>query len=147
MSLNLVTSIIVNEVRVNPQTHPIDVVCQFTDQYGLTIMYNHVWLGVEKDRTTTFGDFDEIRWYMDIVMSTNLGFRHCRPLLFIDGPFLKGTLLTVTTKDGDQGFFPLAMAIVYTETTDSWEWFFMHLSNILLDERPITFISDRNAEL
>ncbi|XP_028053541.1 uncharacterized protein LOC114257923 [Camellia sinensis] len=191
MSSNLVVSLIVNEVRGKPQTRPIDVVRQFTDQYGLTIMYNHVWLGVEKGRTTTFGDFsmsyDEIRWYMDIVMSTNpgsylcldynhqngrfkrffvafnvfnQGFRHCRSLLFIDGTFLKrkykGTLLTATAKDGDQGgyyyslfksFFPLAMAIVDTETTDSWEWFFMHLSNILLDERPITFISDRNTGL
>ncbi|XP_028094256.1 uncharacterized protein LOC114294332 [Camellia sinensis] len=182
MSSNLVASLIVNEVRGNPQTRPIDVVRQFTDQYGLTITYNHVWLGVEKARTTTFGDFsmsyDEIRWYMDIVMNTNpgsylrldynhqsgrfkrffvafnasiQGFRHCRPLLFIDGTFLKGkykgTLLTATAKDGDQGFSPLAMAIVDTETTDSWEWFFMHLSNILLDEKPITFISDRNAGL
>ncbi|KAL7263064.1 hypothetical protein ACSBR1_001273 [Camellia fascicularis] len=154
MSSNLVASLIVNEVRGNPQTRPIDVVCQFTDQYGLTITYNHAWLGVEKARTTTFGDFsmsyDEIRWYMDIVMSTNLGsylrldynhqsgrfkrffvafnasiqgFRHCRPLLFIDGTFVKGkykgTLLTATAKDGDQGFFPLAMAIVDTEITDS----------------------------
>ncbi|KAL7242827.1 hypothetical protein ACSBR1_015257 [Camellia fascicularis] len=154
MSSNLVASLIVNEVRGNPQTRPIDVVRQFTDQYGLTITYNHAWLGVEKARTTTFGDFsmsyDEIRWYMDIVMSTNpgsylrldynyqsgrfkrffvafnasiQGFRHCRPLLFIDGTFLKGkykgTLLTATAKDGDQGFFPLAMAIVDTETTDS----------------------------
>ncbi|XP_028072721.1 uncharacterized protein LOC114274935 [Camellia sinensis] len=124
-------------------------------QYGLTIMYNHAWLGVEKARTTTFGDFsmsfDEIRWYMDIVMSTNPGFRHCRPLLFIDGAFLKGkykgTLLTATAKDGDQGFFHPVMAIVDMETIDSWEWFFMHLSNILLDERQITFISDRNAGL
>ncbi|XP_028112991.1 uncharacterized protein LOC114311129 [Camellia sinensis] len=79
------------------------------------------------------------------------GFRHWCPLLFTDGTFLKGkykgTLLTATAKDGDQGFFSLAMAIVDTETTDSWEWFFMHLSNILLDERPITFISDRNTGL
>ncbi|KAL7172800.1 hypothetical protein ACSBR2_032302 [Camellia fascicularis] len=156
MSLNLVASLIVNEVREYPQTRPIDVVRQFTDQYGLTITYNHAWLGVEKARTTTFGDFsmsyDEIRWYMDIMMSTNpgsylcldynhqsgwfkrffvafnasiQGFRQCRPLLFINGTFLKGkykgTLLTATAKDGDQGFFPLAMAIVDTETTDSWE--------------------------
>ncbi|KAL7236002.1 hypothetical protein ACSBR1_019311 [Camellia fascicularis] len=65
MSSNLVASLIVNEVRENPQTRPIDVVRQFTDQYGLTITYNHAWLGVEKARTTTFGDFsmsyDEIR--------------------------------------------------------------------------------------
>ncbi|KAL7177967.1 hypothetical protein ACSBR2_031179 [Camellia fascicularis] len=57
---------------------------------------------------------------MDIMMSTNLGNfiqldynyqsgrfkRHYRPLLFIDGTFMKGkykgTLLTATTKDGDQ---------------------------------------------
>ena len=138
MSSNLVTSLIVNEVHGNPQTRPIDVVRQFTDQYGLTITYNHAWLGVEKARTTTFGDFsmsyDEIRWYMDIVMNTNpgsylrldynhqsgwfkrffvafnasiQGFRHCHPLLFIDGTFLKGkykgTLLTATANDGDQG--------------------------------------------
>ncbi|KAL7263907.1 hypothetical protein ACSBR1_001958 [Camellia fascicularis] len=110
MSSNFVASLIVNEVRGNPQTRPIDVVRQFTNQYGLTITYNHAWLGVEKARTTTFGDFsmsyDEIRWYMVIMMSTNPGFRHCRPPLFIDGTFLKGkykgTLFTATAKDGDQ---------------------------------------------
>ncbi|XP_028071938.1 uncharacterized protein LOC114274245 [Camellia sinensis] len=153
MSSNLVASLIVNEVRGNPQTHPIDVM-RFTDQYGLTITYNHAWLEVEKARTTTFGDFsmsyNEIRWYMDIVMSTNpgsylsldynhqsgrfkrfvvvfnasiQGFRHCRPLLFIDGTFLKGkykgTFLTATANDGNQGVFSLAMAIVDTETTNS----------------------------
>ncbi|KAL7210266.1 hypothetical protein ACSBR1_031768 [Camellia fascicularis] len=57
MSSNLVASLIVNEVRANPKTRPIDVVRQFTDQYGLTITYNHAWLGVEKARTTTFRDF------------------------------------------------------------------------------------------
>ncbi|KAL7239050.1 hypothetical protein ACSBR2_005030 [Camellia fascicularis] len=77
MSSNLVASLIVNVVRGNPQTCPIDAVRQFTNQYGLTITYNHAWLGVEKARTITFGDFsmsyDEIRWYIDIVMSTNPG--------------------------------------------------------------------------
>ncbi|XP_028062213.1 uncharacterized protein LOC114265585 [Camellia sinensis] len=156
MSSNLVASLIVNEVRGNPQTCPIDVVRQFTDQYGLTITYNLAWLGVEKARTTTFGDFSmsyyEIQWYMDIVMSTNPGsylhldynhqsgwfkrffvafnasiqeFRHCHPLLLIDRTFMKekykGTLLTATANDGNQGFFPLAMAIVNMETTNSWE--------------------------
>ncbi|KAL7186462.1 hypothetical protein ACSBR2_028248 [Camellia fascicularis] len=37
MSSNLITSLIVNEVRGNPQTRLIDFVRQFTDQYGLTI--------------------------------------------------------------------------------------------------------------
>ncbi|KAL7198534.1 hypothetical protein ACSBR2_020929 [Camellia fascicularis] len=57
MSSNLVASLIVNEVRGNPQIRRIDVLRQFTDQYGLTITYNHAWLGVEKARTTIFGDF------------------------------------------------------------------------------------------
>ncbi|KAL7265753.1 hypothetical protein ACSBR1_003519 [Camellia fascicularis] len=110
MSSNLVASLIVNEVRGNPQTRPIDVVRQFTDQYGLTITYNHAWLGVKKARTTIFGDFsmsyDEIRWYMDIVMSTNPGIAvlYCLSMeLFLKGKY-KGTLLTATAKDRDQGF-------------------------------------------
>ncbi|KAL7230720.1 hypothetical protein ACSBR2_009076 [Camellia fascicularis] len=77
--------------------------------------------------------FDQLRWYSDVVMENNPnsyinlefeqgtgrfvrhfisfracinGFKHCRPLLFLDGTFLKGrfkgTLLVATTKDGNQ---------------------------------------------
>lgn len=78
--------------------------------------------------------FDHLRWYSDAVMHNNPrsyinldfdqqtgrfmryfisfracidGFNNCRPLLFLDGTFLKGrfkeTLLAATAKDGNQG--------------------------------------------
>ncbi|CAL5353027.1 unnamed protein product [Camellia sinensis] len=78
--------------------------------------------------------FDQLRWYSSVVMENNPGsyinieydeqnyrfiryfisfkacidgFNHCRPLLFLDGTFLKGkfkgNLLAATAKDGNQG--------------------------------------------
>ncbi|KAL7236533.1 hypothetical protein ACSBR1_019765 [Camellia fascicularis] len=52
------------------------------------------------------------------------GFQFCRPLLFVDDTFLKGHckghLLAATSKDGNQGLFPLAFAIVVAENQDNW---------------------------
>ena len=78
--------------------------------------------------------FDQLRWYSDSVMEKNPnsyinlefhqqtgrsvryfisfracidGFNHCRPLLLLDGTFLKGrfkgNLLATTAKDGNKG--------------------------------------------
>lgn len=78
--------------------------------------------------------FNELQWYSDAILSTNPGsvvaldveqstnpfkrfsfsfkasidgFKHCRPMLFIDGTFMnnryKGTLLVATAKDGNNG--------------------------------------------
>ncbi|KAL7222666.1 hypothetical protein ACSBR1_024375 [Camellia fascicularis] len=54
--------------------------------------------------------------------STNSdGFNHCRPLLFLDETFLKGrfkgNLLAATTKDDNQGLFPVTFAIVDSENS------------------------------
>ncbi|KAL7181231.1 hypothetical protein ACSBR1_040162 [Camellia fascicularis] len=98
--------------------------------------------------------FDQLRWYREAVMQYNPGsyvdidydehnyrfrrffisfkasidgFRHCRPLLFLDGTFFKGRfkgfLLAATGKDGNQGLFPLAYAIVDSENHTNWGWF------------------------
>jgi len=54
-------------------------------------------------------------------------FRHCRPVLSIDGTFLlgkyKGTLLVAISCDVDNALFPLAFALVERENRDSWSWF------------------------
>ncbi|CAL5366084.1 unnamed protein product [Camellia sinensis] len=80
--------------------------------------------------------FDQLRWYLETALRTNpgsvfeldvnessgcfrrlfvafhgclYGFQFCRPLLFVDGTFLKGRykghLLVATSKDGNQGMF------------------------------------------
>lgn len=55
------------------------------------------------------------------------GFKFCRPVISVDGTFLKGksygTLLLATAQDGDNHLFPLAFSIVDSENDNSWLWF------------------------
>ncbi|KAM7529769.1 hypothetical protein LguiB_033179 [Lonicera macranthoides] len=80
------------------------------------------------------------------------GFKFCRPYICLDGTHLKskhkGTLLAATGKNGNQGLYPIAFAIVDNESDESWGWFAEHLHHILEDDgRTITFMSDRNNGL
>ncbi|KAG5547704.1 hypothetical protein RHGRI_013410 [Rhododendron griersonianum] len=121
--------------------------------------------------------FDELRWYREAVKNfdpesvfeievdteTNrfkrlfvafsaciYGFKHLRPLLFVDGTFLKGnfkgSLLSASAKDGDKGLFPLCIGVADSESNENWLWFMKKLRDILDgDTRSIVFVSDRNA--
>ncbi|KAL8491688.1 hypothetical protein ACS0TY_023331 [Phlomoides rotata] len=79
------------------------------------------------------------------------GFRKCRPMLFIDDTFMKGrakgTLLAATAKDGDNGLFPVAFAIVSAETTDNWVWFLKKLRDFVHHDKQVFYISNRNCGL
>ncbi|XP_039146849.1 uncharacterized protein LOC120284111 [Dioscorea cayenensis subsp. rotundata] len=84
------------------------------------------------------------------------GFRKgCRPLLFLDGiHFLGrygGILLGTIGKDGNEGFFHLAFAIVDNETNENWTWFISTLGDALYGKKNynkiITFISDKSKGL
>ncbi|KAL8555053.1 hypothetical protein ACS0TY_003017 [Phlomoides rotata] len=75
----------------------------------------------------------------------------CRPMLFLDSIFLKskyqGSLLAATAADGDDGFFPVAFAIVDMESDDNWHWFLQQLKTALPMCRGLTFVSDREKGL
>ncbi|PHT41440.1 hypothetical protein CQW23_20294 [Capsicum baccatum] len=75
----------------------------------------------------------------------------CRPLLFLDSIFLKskyqGTLLAATAADGNDGVFPVAFAIVDSESDDNWDWFLLQLRTALSMCRGITFVADREKGL
>ncbi|XP_028070034.1 uncharacterized protein LOC114272512 [Camellia sinensis] len=117
--------------------------------------------------------FDQLRWYLETAMRTNpgsvfeldvnessgcfrrlfvafhgclYGFQFCRPLLFVDGTFLKGRykghLLAATSKDGNQGLFSLAFAIVDAENQDNWMWFLSQLLKAVGSGWRLTFVSD-----
>uniref|UniRef100_A0A2N9HH41 SWIM-type domain-containing protein n=1 Tax=Fagus sylvatica TaxID=28930 RepID=A0A2N9HH41_FAGSY len=64
----------------------------------------------------------------------------CRPFIGVDGCHLKGQypgqLLTAVGKDGNNGVYPIAFAVVEAETKDSWTWF---MTNLLKDGLVETF--------
>ncbi|XP_028095032.1 uncharacterized protein LOC114295048 [Camellia sinensis] len=84
-----------------------DVVFDLKNEYGLDISYR-------------------VAWYFISFRACIDGFNHCRPLLFLDGTFLKGrfkgNLLAATAKKANQGLFPVAFAIVDSENSTNWEW-------------------------
>lgn len=76
----------------------------------------------------------------------------CRPLLYLDATSLKSKyreiLLVATAVDGNEGFFPVAFAIVDLETDGTWHWFLEQLKSALSTlQQPITFVSDREKGL
>ncbi|KAL7263222.1 hypothetical protein ACSBR1_001403 [Camellia fascicularis] len=136
-----------------PLTCLTDVVFDMKDGYGLDISYRVAWLGVEKARSEVFGDhdmsLDQLRWYSDVVMENN-------PRSYINLDFdqqigrlvrFKGTLLVAIAKDGNQGLFPIAFAIVDSEKSSNWEWFLRHLAEVVDGSRNLTFVSDCNVGL
>jgi len=66
-------------------------------------------------------------------------FKHCRPLLCVDGIFLteqyRGTLLTAIGVDGNDQVVPIAFALVESEKSESWLWFLKLLNRALVEER------------
>ncbi|KAG5533007.1 hypothetical protein RHGRI_027296 [Rhododendron griersonianum] len=122
--------------------------------------------------------FDKLRWYAEELKEKNpgtvmdveycnetnrfirfflafdaciKGFNYCRPILAVDGTFLKGrykgTLLAAIGKDADQGLFPLAIGVVDSETEANWQWFLEKLSTVITCSRPLTFFTDRHSGL
>lgn len=77
-------------------------------------------------------------------------FKVCRPIIGLDGCFLKGyyggQILAVVGRDPNDQMLPIAVAVVESETKDSWDWFL----KLLVDDlggpeacNSYTFISDQ----
>ena len=49
--------------------------------------------------------------------------------------------------DADTRVFPIAFAVVESENSDSWKWFFERLSTIVEDSSELNLISDRCAAI
>ncbi|XP_012846789.1 PREDICTED: uncharacterized protein LOC105966756 [Erythranthe guttata] len=75
------------------------------------------------------------------------GFKFCRPILFLDGTFLKGRckgiLLSAMAKDARNGLYPVAFAVVREENDSNWNYFMEHLKCCISSDRVLTFVSDR----
>ncbi|XP_038707254.1 uncharacterized protein LOC120002562 [Tripterygium wilfordii] len=77
----------------------------------------------------------------------------CRPVLGVDGCFLKGLvkgeLLTAIARDGNNQMFPVAWAVVLVENNETWTWFLNLLRHDLgtAEGELWTIISDRQKGL
>jgi hypothetical protein len=78
-------------------------------------------------------------------------FRHCRPVICLDGTFLtgkyKGTIFTAVAADDNNLLLPLAIAFAFAEgeTGDSWYWFLERLKQMVVKEVPnVCVIHDRH---
>ncbi|RHN42107.1 putative transcription factor interactor and regulator CCHC(Zn) family [Medicago truncatula] len=78
---------------------------------------------------------------------------NCRPLIGLDGCFLKGRygghLLSAVGKDGNNQMIPIAFVVVEAETKDSWDWFMDLLLSDLngVEFKRWSFISDQQKGL
>ncbi|XP_016163130.1 uncharacterized protein LOC107605680 [Arachis ipaensis] len=78
-------------------------------------------------------------------------FRHCKPLVSVDGTHLygkyAGTLLMGIAQDGNNNILPIAFAIVERENTDSWFFFLSNLRRHVATQPGILLISDRHSAI
>ena len=76
-------------------------------------------------------------------------FKHCRPVLCVDGTFLtgmyKGRILTCIGVDADGKVVPLAFAFVESENVESWLWFLSLIKRAVVCDRPnVCVLHDRH---
>ncbi|RYR26813.1 hypothetical protein Ahy_B02g061115 isoform F [Arachis hypogaea] len=75
-------------------------------------------------------------------------FRHCKPLVSIDGTHLygkyEGTLLIAIAQDGNSNILPVAFALVEGENAESWTFFLSHLRQHVTPQPGLLVISDRH---
>ena len=79
------------------------------------------------------------------------GWKYLRKVLVVDGTHMfgkyKGVLLSASGQDANSRVFPIAFAVVESENTESWTWFFERLSTIVEDGSDLSIISDRCASV
>lgn len=73
---------------------------------------------------------------------------YMRKVISVDGTHLtrkyKGVLLVATAQDGNHHQYPIAWAVVDSETEASWTWFFEKLHELIPDDDDMVFIYDRH---
>ncbi|XP_038983330.1 uncharacterized protein LOC120103888 isoform X2 [Phoenix dactylifera] len=178
-----VSNIVKDKLQDMPLYKPTDIVKDIRREYGVQLPYHQAWHGKELAMKEIYGDrslsYDRIRWYCDAIVQTNpgsitkyetiegrfrrlficfhaslLGFiKGCRPLIFMDGTFIKhkngGVLLGATAKDGNDDMFPIAYGVVDTETDENWEWFCQIFKEAIhscsaYHGQKFTFMTDRH---
>ncbi|XP_070003823.1 uncharacterized protein [Nicotiana sylvestris] len=158
-----------------------DIIEDIQKQHGIEVSYMKAWRAKEIAMTMIRGSpsdsYKELPKYFYMLEQTNSGtvtklhksedgcflyayvslyasikgWEHCRPIIVVDGSFLKatykGTILTVCTQDGAGKILPLAYAIVDSENNKSWEWFFVQIKGTFGVREGMCIVSHRNESI
>ncbi|XP_020963977.1 uncharacterized protein LOC107611458 [Arachis ipaensis] len=116
--------------------------------FGFRPTYRRVWMAKQKAVAIIYGDWDEstcpvrvggqldesqayfqrLFWTFSPCIEA---FRHCKPLVSIDGTHLYGKyggmFLVAIAQDGNSNILPVAFALVEGKNADSWSFFLSHL--------------------
>ncbi|XP_050207838.2 uncharacterized protein LOC126657220 [Mercurialis annua] len=131
-----------NQIRGSPR-----------DSYSILPGYLHMLLQTNPGSVVDLHTTDENKFeYMFMALDASIkGWRYCRPIIVVDGTFLKsnygGTLITASTQDGNGKIFPLAFAVVDSENDDSWEYFFFKLKEAFGGRNGLCIVSDRHLSI
>lgn len=143
VNYQIVSEIIIEDIRTMPGLTPVQVIALVKKNYGFDISYCVAWKAMDRGRGIVFGDhtssFAMLPAYFEELKSANpgshvdldvgddqkfrrcfftfqaclLGFKHCRPMIMVDGTFLKGRhkgcMLSAVAKDGDQGIITFSV--------------------------------------
>ncbi|XP_039145643.1 uncharacterized protein LOC120282874 [Dioscorea cayenensis subsp. rotundata] len=148
---------VMRKLRDHPLYRAVDIQRDILCDHGVRIPYKQAWMGKEVAKGILHGSdvasHDLLIWYASKVSETNPS---SIVIIEKDGERFKrgkygGILLGATAKDGNEGLFHLAFAIVDNETDDNLTWLISTLGDAIYGEddyhKIITFISDRSKGL
>ncbi|XP_062085382.1 uncharacterized protein LOC133791471 [Humulus lupulus] len=120
----------------------------YTKLYGYLYMLEQKNPGTITDIVREDDRFKYCFWSLD---ACRRGFKFCRPVISIDGTFLKtkygGTMLLAVAYDANNQLFPMAFAIVDSENHDSWKYFLQKLREAIGEVENLVYVSDRHQSI
>ncbi|XP_025674210.1 uncharacterized protein [Arachis hypogaea] len=92
--------------------------------------------------------FHRVFWMFPLCVEA---FKHCKPLISIDGTHLYGkyggTLLMAIAQNGNANILPIAFTVVEGETKEAWSFFLSYLWEHITPQPGLLVISDRNKSI
>lgn len=181
-----VQSVIREKVRDTPAYCSNEIIADIRREFGVEVDYKTAWRALTSSKSLATEAWDESfqllptylhnlklsnpdtrtqllvddnKRFLSLFLSFNSccsAFQSCRPVVGLDGTFLKGkylgTLLVATAIDAEGSIFPLAVGVARNECEETWRCFLKQLFSCVTppasrSEPVITFLTDRQKGL
>ncbi|XP_025703408.1 uncharacterized protein [Arachis hypogaea] len=133
-------------VEADPSLKVKSVIAEIQSKFNYTVSYRKAWLAKQKAVEKIFGGWEASYEALPI-----WAFRHCKPIIQVDGTHLygkyKGCLLVAVSQDGNNNIVPIAFAIVEGETSDAWHFFLSNFRQHVVTRDGVGLISDRHESI